>query len=85
MHDTCGQLVERLGKALVQLFDKYTTSTAGHTTINSSSYLLPINSPSLSPETAINTQPIFGRCHLIGLSFYTLCTGPTNTNILNKE
>lgn len=85
MREHCGQYVQRLGKAFVQSWynlPRPHSQTAGLLKLDR---FITIKPSALYPETAINTQLIFKNLPLLKAYLYTLYTGPTNTNNLNKR
>jgi hypothetical protein len=85
MRKYCGQPVQRLGTALVQTkynLDKIHNHVDGWTKLGR---FVNIKTSALYPETAINTQLILINLPLLAAYLYTLYTGPTNTNNLNKR
>lgn len=85
MRNYCGQSVQRLGIALAQT--KYNLAKI-HSYVGTWSGLerfVNIKVPALYPETAINAQSVLMNSPLLSAYLYTLCTGPTNTNNLNKR
>lgn len=85
LHGWCVKNVQRLGIDLAQI--RYNLPEL-HSRIgvwSNPGRFVNIKTSALYPETAINTQPIFKKLPLLTAYLYTLYTGPTNTNNLNKR
>lgn len=85
MRKYCGQPVQRLGIALVQTKHNLSKLHSYSASRFKLGWFVNIKTPALYSETAINTQVIFRNLPLLRVYLYTVCTGPTNTNYLNKR